>query len=88
MKWFQKINRGIILTVAVLLCVVGYLITLEISRNADKPKIEKICTGYIQAVTEYSMLPKESRVVGAKLSGQEAIDYINTAMEKIKGFYP
>ena len=55
MKFLKKINKGLVLTILVLLGLIIYLINVEVTRNKVKPEIEKICKEYID---EYLKMPE------------------------------
>lgn len=78
MKYLKKMNKGVVLTIIVLLILVIYLITLETSRNKEKPKIEEICKEYIELINKYAIAPENSQ----KLYKTENISKEET--EKIK----
>lgn len=61
MKYLKKMNKGVVLTIIVLLILVIYLITLETSRNKEKPKIEEICKEYIELINKYAIAPENSQ---------------------------
>lgn len=61
MKYLKKINKGVVLTIIVLLVLVIYLVTLEISRNKEKPRIEEICKEYIELINKYAVAPESSQ---------------------------
>lgn len=58
MKFLKKINKGLVLTILVLLILIIYLINVEVTRNKEKPEIEKICKEYIDIIDEYVKMPE------------------------------
>lgn len=58
MKLLKKINKGLVLTVIVLLALIIYIVTVEISRNNEKPNIETACKNYIETINKYSVFPE------------------------------
>ena len=58
MKFLKKINKGLVLTILVLLGLIIYLINVEVTRNKEKPEIEKICKEYIDIIDEYLKMPE------------------------------
>ena len=52
MRWLKKINKGFILTMIVLICLVIYLISVEVTRGAEKPNIEAACKEYIEFINK------------------------------------
>ncbi|MFA7204769.1 hypothetical protein EOM86_01980 [Candidatus Nomurabacteria bacterium] len=88
MKWFSKINRGAILTAAVLLCVVIYLVVLSITQKASVPELKKICEAYIELDVKYSMLPSEQRKSTPDITDDQLDEYINEMENELSVFYP
>lgn len=80
MKFFRKINKGVILTILVLIALTIYLVGLESFRNSQKENIKKACEEYIELRNKYAMLPEEYRTVNKKISEQE----LNKHMETVK----
>lgn len=64
MKFFKKINIGLILTIIVLLAVVIYSINVENNRKNSKEDIKKACENFIEISNKYSILPTEYQVIG------------------------
>lgn len=58
MRYLKKINKGLVLTVIVLLILIIYLVAVEVGRNADKPNIEKACKEYIATLDKYAVMPE------------------------------
>lgn len=58
MRYLKKINKGLVLTVIVLLILIIYLVAVEVGRNADKPDIEKACKEYIATLDKYAVMPE------------------------------
>lgn len=59
MKLLKKINKGLVLTVIVLVALIIYIVTVEISRNNEKPNIETACKNYIETINKYSVYPEK-----------------------------
>lgn len=66
MKFFKKVNTGLILAIIAILCVVIYCAKTEISRKSAKVEIVKKCEDFINLTNTYSILPKEYQVIGEK----------------------
>lgn len=64
MKFFKKINIGLVLTIIVLLAVVIYSINVENNRKNSKEDIKKACENFIEISNKYSILPTEYQVIG------------------------
>jgi hypothetical protein len=88
MKFWAKPNRGAVLSIAVLLVVVIYLIALQFSHTAARPDIKSVCGNYIRTAVNYRMLPVQYRTDQPDMP-QTAIDsYIEKMTDEIKAYYP
>lgn len=59
MKILRKINKGLILTIIVLLALTVYLANVEKQRKEDKEDIKKACEEFISFTDKYSVLPED-----------------------------
>ena len=73
MKILRKVNKGLILTIIVVLALSIYLIGVEANRNKEKPDIEKICKEYVELTNKYAVMPEESQKIYTT-SGETASD--------------
>lgn len=71
MKYLKKINKGFALTVIVLLILVIYIISIEVSRNADKADIEAAVKDYIELANRCAVLSEEDQKLYDVLSLNE-----------------
>lgn len=71
MKMLNKINKGLILTILVLLVLFIYLFTVEINRNKAKPEIEKTVKEYIELMNKYAVVPSDIQNLYAQISPEE-----------------
>ena len=86
-KLLKKANRGILLTVFVLIAVSIYLITSAFMQAAEKPQIEEICRSYAAAEIGYYMLPEPWRT-GEEPMPQDEIDkYKDKMQSEIEPWY-
>lgn len=53
----RKVNKGLILTLIVLLALTIYILNVEQQRKADKENIKKICEQFISFTDKYTILP-------------------------------
>ena len=88
MKFWAKINRGLVLTILALFAVVVYLIVLQVSHNAARPEIESICKSYVKTAVNYSMLPQKYRKASPAMPQSELDSYLSDMQNDIKAFYP
>ena len=75
MKFFKKINIGLILTIIIIIGVVIYCIHVESVRKAAKEDIQKSCDSFIDLTDAYSVLPSEYQVIGIKSTEVNLDDY-------------
>lgn len=68
MRILKKINKGLILTIIVLVVLIIYLTNVEKQRGADKPAIQKACEEYIALTDKYVVLPEDMRTFTGKIS--------------------
>jgi len=87
MNYLKKINRGLILSVIVILTVVFYLVSLSASQKSQKSKIQEVCDKYIQAEVKYRMLPVEYRKY-EEMPEEKKNEYIKEMEENIKPYLP
>ncbi len=68
MRILKKINKGLILTIIVLVVLIIYLTNVEKQRGADKPAIQKACEEYIALTDKYVVLPEEMQTFTGEIS--------------------
>ena len=71
-----KLNRGLALTIAVLIAVTVYLVGLSKARAAIIPDIKDACERHIDTFTSYMMLPEEYRTGQPDIPKSELDKYI------------
>lgn len=73
-SFIKKANRGLCLTIVILIILTGYIISVESSRKAQRPAILEACEEYIQEYDSLVVLPEKYRMntpgvnLGAHLS--------------------
>lgn len=75
MKILRKINKGLILTIIVLLALTVYLVKQEKQRNEDKPDIQKACGEFIDFINKYSVLPENLQKLTEKIDLTKVEEY-------------
>lgn len=88
MKFLKKINRGLILTLVVLIAVAIYLVVLSQAQAAAKSEIKNVCERYVVTEISYNMLPEKYRVKNPDISQSEIEQYIEDMTNDIRAFYP
>ena len=68
MKIIKKINKGLILTIIVLVALITYLTNVEKQRESDKQDIRKVCEEYIALTDKYVVLPEDMQTFTGKIS--------------------
>ena len=84
MKYLRKINKGFALTVVVLLILIIYIISVEVSRNADKTAIESAVRDYIALINNCAVLSeKDQRLYDIVNLDEEQKKQIDAEKKKI-----
>lgn len=86
-KFLKKINRGVILTVVLLLGVVIYLVALSAVQAREKPVLENLCRQYVEKEIAYLLLPEQYRPIEAEVPDAELATYIAEMENAIRPFY-
>lgn len=87
MKILKKINKGLILTVIVLIALAIYLLNLESSRNAEKAEIKNACQAYIDFVNKYSMLDSKYRSIDKSMTDADYNKYIQDMKSELSNIF-
>ena len=85
MKILRKINKGLILTIIVILALTVYLVRLEEQRKSDKEEIKKACEEFIEFTDKHLVLPEEMQEIG-KVEKNKEDEYkkeIKSELEKL-----
>ncbi len=61
MKWFRKVNRGLLFTILVLLIVIVYMITLTVRVKALCREADSVLRNFLQADSVCQVIPEEYR---------------------------
>ena len=77
MKVLKKINKGLILTILVLIVLVIYFSNLEKQRASDKTDIKKACESFIELTDRYSVLPEELQTLKGEVPEDKVKEYTN-----------
>ena len=87
MKWLNRLNRGVVLTGAIVAGIVVYLILLAAAHRADTPAIKAAAEAYVQAEITWQMLPPAYRKDTPDMPDQELADFIQTQATAIESYY-
>lgn len=82
MKFFRKINKGLVLTVIVIVLLVIHLVNVEAKRSAEKPQIEKTAKEYIELVDKFAVLPEEYQKIYTKIKNEDEANEIDEKLDK------
>lgn len=85
--WLKKVNRGLILTLVVILAVSVYLIALNVAQNRQKPQIETVCRDYIALEIAWQRLPAEISLVDLPLSDEAQAEYFGELRTALAPYY-
>lgn len=80
----RKVNKGLILTIIVVIGLIIYLVNLEKQRNEEKTEIKSICEKFIEITDKYSVFPKEKQVINSNVNEEEYNQYITTMNKELK----
>ncbi len=86
MRLLRKINKGLILTIIVLVLLVTYCICVEKQRNADKTEIKKVCEKFINLADKYVVAPEKMQNTSQELSSaneEEIQKNLNNELKEI-----
>ena len=84
MKKFKKINKGLILTILVLLVLTIYSINIEKQRKEDKTYIKEVCEEYIKTIDEALVLPEEMQDLKIEISKNKKDEYEKVVKDNLK----
>lgn len=72
----KKINKGLILTIIVVIALTIYLVNLEKQRNEEKTQIRTICEKFIEITDKFAVLPEEKQVLNTNITENEFKEYM------------
>lgn len=84
MKILKKINKGLILTIIVVLALTIYLMGVEKQRKADKKEIQKVCEEFVELTNKYSVLPEEMQTLTKEIPESQVKEYLSKMRSEIK----
>lgn len=64
MKFFKKINLGLVLVIIAIVLVTLYSVNLENKRSSSKEEIKKVSEEFIKITNKYSILPEQHQIIG------------------------
>ena len=86
MKFLRKINKGLILTIIVLIALVLYFDNLEKQREAEKTDIKATCEEFIKLTDKYSVLPEDMQIIQKEMPEERVKKHVGemrAELEKI-----
>ena len=86
MRLLRKVNKGLILTIIVLVLLVTYCICVEKQRNADKAEIKEVCEKFIDLADKYVVAPEKMQNTSQELSSaneEEIQKNLNNELKEI-----
>lgn len=84
MKKLKKINKGLILTLVVLLAIIIYVVVVEKQREADKICIKQVCEDFINLTDKYSRLPEQMQNPGETIEESQVEEYKKQMKDDLK----
>ena len=82
MKILKKINKGLLLTIIVLIVLIIYLKGVEKQREADKTAIRTSCEEYINIIDKLIVLPEDMQNLSEE-NEQKIQNNINTELKNV-----
>lgn len=82
MKIWKKINKGLLLTIIVLIVLIIYLKGVEKQREADKTAIKTSCEEYINLIDNLMVLPEDMQNLSEE-NEQKIQDNINNELKNV-----
>ena len=82
MKIWKKINKGLLLTIIVLIALIFYLKGVENQREADKTAIRTSCEEYINIIDKLIVLPEDMQNLSEE-NEQKIQNNINTELKNV-----
>ncbi len=82
MKIWKKINKGLLLTIIVLIVLITYLKGVEKQREADKTAIKTSCEEYINLIDNLMVLPEDMQNLSEE-NEQKIQDNINNELKNV-----
>ncbi|NLN45025.1 MAG: hypothetical protein GX153_00455 [Clostridiaceae bacterium] len=87
MNWIRKINRGLVLTLLILIGIVVYLSWLGASRRDDLPVLRDKAAAYLEAELVWSQLPEVYRTAHPTMPAAELAAFADAQADVIEGWY-
>lgn len=82
MKFLRKVNKGLVLTIIVIVALVIYLVGVETKRSAEKPNIEQAVKDYIEIVDKFAVMPEEYQKIYTKIKNEDEANEIDEKLDK------
>ena len=82
----KKINKGLILTIIVVIALSMYIRNLEKQRENEMPEIKEVCQEFITFIDKYSALPEEMQKLGEKIPENELEEYLKEMKAGLESF--
>ncbi len=83
MKFFKKINLGLILAIITILAVIIYSVNVDNTRQKSKEDIKKACEGFIDITNKYAVLPEQYQVINQDAKTVNLNDYNSKIEEEL-----
>ncbi len=84
MKILKKVNKGLILTLIVLIALTIYLVRLEKQRADEKDNIQEKCEEFIKFTDEFLVLPVEMQTLTENTSEAQLEKYAKQMEPKLR----
>ncbi len=86
-KFLKHANRGIIVSVIIIMGILTYLTATAVSQGREKPAIETVCREYIAAEIQFSLLPEQYRTLESDMTEEQFEAYLQKLETTLLPFY-
>lgn len=84
MKYFKKINKGLILTIIAILAVAIYTNILEKQRETEKNKIQTACNEFIEYTNKYLVYPENMQILNEDIKAEDREKFYDEAETELR----
>lgn len=84
MKYFKKINKGLILTIIAILAVAIYTNILKKQRETEKNKIQTVCNEFIEYTNKYLVYPENMQILNEDIKAEDREKFYDEAETELR----
>jgi hypothetical protein len=87
LQFLRKVNRGLIVSAAVFMAVVIYLVALSIMQQRDKQDIKDVCEAFVQEDAFWRVLPVDYEGGAVQISEEEMDQFQSDMRDALSPYY-